>query len=37
VLVTQIYITGPEAFERVRDVILGRRGGEEALRSSGRT
>jgi uncharacterized protein YbjT (DUF2867 family) len=36
VLVTQIYITRPEAFERVRDVIVARRRGEEALRSSGR-
>jgi uncharacterized protein YbjT (DUF2867 family) len=36
VLVTQIYITRPEAFERVRDVILARSRGEEALRTSGR-
>jgi uncharacterized protein YbjT (DUF2867 family) len=36
VLVTQIYITRPEAFERVRDVILARRRGEEALRANGR-
>jgi uncharacterized protein YbjT (DUF2867 family) len=36
VLVTQIYITRPEAFERVRNVILARRRGEEALRASGR-
>jgi uncharacterized protein YbjT (DUF2867 family) len=36
VLVTQIYITRPEAFERVRDVILARGRGEEALRTSGR-
>jgi uncharacterized protein YbjT (DUF2867 family) len=37
VLVTQIYITRPEAFEQVRDVILARRRGEEALRASGRS
>jgi uncharacterized protein YbjT (DUF2867 family) len=36
VLVTQIYITRPEAFESVRAVILARRRGEEALRASGR-
>jgi uncharacterized protein YbjT (DUF2867 family) len=36
VLVTQIYITRPHMFERVRDVILARRRGEEALRASGR-
>lgn len=36
VLVTQIYITRPEAFERVREVIVARRRGEEGLRSSGR-
>jgi uncharacterized protein YbjT (DUF2867 family) len=36
VLVTQIYITRPEAFERVRHVILARGRGEEALRASGR-
>lgn len=36
VLVTQIYITRPEAFERVRQVILARARGEEALRASGR-
>jgi uncharacterized protein YbjT (DUF2867 family) len=29
-------ITRPEAFERVRDVIMARRRGEEALRASGR-
>jgi uncharacterized protein YbjT (DUF2867 family) len=36
VLVTQIYITRPEAFEQVRNVILARRHGEETLRASGR-
>lgn len=36
VLVTQIYITRPEAFERVRQVILARARGEEALRAGGR-
>jgi uncharacterized protein YbjT (DUF2867 family) len=36
VLVTQIHITRPEAFERVRDVIMARRRGAEALRASGR-
>jgi uncharacterized protein YbjT (DUF2867 family) len=36
VLVSQIYITRPEAFEQVRDVILARRRGEETLRASGR-
>lgn len=36
VLVSQIYITRPEAFEQVRDVILARRRGEEILRASGR-
>lgn len=36
VLVTQIYITRPEAYESVRDVILARRRGEQALRASGR-
>jgi uncharacterized protein YbjT (DUF2867 family) len=36
VLVTQIYITRPEAFEQVRNVILARRRGEDALRTSGR-
>jgi uncharacterized protein YbjT (DUF2867 family) len=36
VLITQIYITRPEAFERVRDLIIARGRGEEALRRSGR-
>jgi uncharacterized protein YbjT (DUF2867 family) len=36
VLVTQIYITRPEAFERVRDLILARGRGEQVLRASGR-
>jgi uncharacterized protein YbjT (DUF2867 family) len=36
VLVTQIYITRPEAFERVRDLIGARGRGEQALRTSGR-
>jgi uncharacterized protein YbjT (DUF2867 family) len=36
VLITQIYITRPEAFERVRDLIVARGRGEQALRDSGR-
>lgn len=36
VLVTQIYITRPEAFEAVRQVIVARGQGEQALRDSGR-
>jgi uncharacterized protein YbjT (DUF2867 family) len=36
VLVTRIYLTAPEAFERVREVIVDRRRGEEALRASSR-
>jgi uncharacterized protein YbjT (DUF2867 family) len=36
VLVTQIYITRPEAFEAVRQLIVMRGHGEQALRDSGR-
>jgi uncharacterized protein YbjT (DUF2867 family) len=36
VLITQIYITRPDAFEQMRDVIVARGRGEEALRRSGR-
>jgi uncharacterized protein YbjT (DUF2867 family) len=36
VLLTQIYITRPEAFEAVRDVIVARRRGEQVLRAGGR-
>jgi len=35
VLISQIYITRPDAYPDMRDVIVARGRGEQALRSSG--